>query len=151
MQMLVCLKFWVDIICFDYTHFLVKSWQLVTAVCDEDNGLTLCERLSQGYDHTHSDVTFKVLLWRFPQNLIDMRCLCICRAHKEKAFLGAAPSISNHPEKAMHRAREMFAEYMTEQAQEPFGHPLDAMPFHLRMMECILDETSNFFYQKAER
>ncbi len=49
------------------------------------------------------------------------------------------------------RAREMFAEYMTEQAQEPFGHPLDAMPFHLRMMECILDETSNFFYQKAER
>ncbi len=45
----------------------------------------------------------------------------------------------------------MFAEYMTEQAQEPFGHPLDAMPFHLRMMECILDETSNFFYQKAER
>jgi hypothetical protein len=28
---------------------------------------------------------------------------------------------------------------------------LDAMPFHLRMMECILDETSNFFYQKAER
>jgi magnesium transporter len=45
----------------------------------------------------------------------------------------------------------MFAEYMTKQAQEPFGHPLDAMPFHLRMMECILDETSNFFYQKAER
>ncbi|CAM6051758.1 unnamed protein product [Sphagnum compactum] len=73
------------------------------------------------------------------------------RARKEKASLGAAPSISNHPEKAMHRAREMFAEYMTEQAQEPFGHPLDAMPFHLRMMECILDETSNFFYQKAER
>jgi hypothetical protein len=31
------------------------------------------------------------------------------------------------------------------------GHPLDAMPFHLRMMECILDEISNFFYQKAER
>jgi hypothetical protein len=88
---------------FNYTHLLVKSWQLVTAVRDEDNGLTLCERLSQGYDHTHSDVTFKVLLWRFPQNLIDMRCLCICRAHKEKAFLGAAPSISNHPEKAMHR------------------------------------------------
>jgi hypothetical protein len=103
MQMLVCLKFWVDIICFNYTHLLVKSWQFVTAVRDEDNGLTLCERLSQGYDHTHSDVTFKVLLWRFPQNLIDMRCLCICRARKEKAFPGAAPSISNHPEKAMHR------------------------------------------------
>jgi hypothetical protein len=50
---------------FNYTHLLVKSWQIVTAVRDEDNGLTLCESLSQGYDHTHSNVTFKLSLWRF--------------------------------------------------------------------------------------
>jgi hypothetical protein len=50
---------------FNYTHLLVKSWQIVTDVRDEDNGLTLCERLSQGYDHTHFDVTFKLSWWRF--------------------------------------------------------------------------------------
>jgi hypothetical protein len=30
-----------------------QSWQLVTAISDEGDGLTLCEQLSQGYDCTH--------------------------------------------------------------------------------------------------
>jgi hypothetical protein len=51
----------------------------------------------------------------------------------------------------MSRARELFAVYMSQQAREPIDHPLDAMPFHLRMLECMLDDTSSFFYQKAER
>ena len=51
----------------------------------------------------------------------------------------------------MCRAREMFASYMSQQARQPIGHMLDAMPFHLRMLECLLDDTSTFFYQKAER
>jgi hypothetical protein len=40
-----------------------QSWQLVTDICDEGEGLTLCE-FSQGYDSSHFCVTFKVL-WRF--------------------------------------------------------------------------------------
>jgi hypothetical protein len=35
-----------------------QSWQLVTAVRDEGDGLSLCERLSWGYDCTHCRVTF---------------------------------------------------------------------------------------------
>jgi hypothetical protein len=33
-------------------------WELVTAVRDEGDGLSLCERLSWGYDCTHCRVTF---------------------------------------------------------------------------------------------
>jgi hypothetical protein len=47
-----------------------QSWQLVTDICDEGEGLTLCE-FSQGYDSSHFCVTFKVL-WRFLWNLIDI-------------------------------------------------------------------------------
>jgi hypothetical protein len=38
--------------------------QLLTAICDEGDGLTLHEELSQCYDCTHCQVTSKVLLWR---------------------------------------------------------------------------------------
>jgi hypothetical protein len=45
---------------------------VVTAICDEGEGLTLCERHSQGYDWTQCHVNFKLLLWVFLCNLIDM-------------------------------------------------------------------------------
>jgi hypothetical protein len=35
-----------------------QAWQLITAICDEGDGLTLCE---QCYDCTHCHVTFKLL------------------------------------------------------------------------------------------
>lgn len=49
------------------------------------------------------------------------------------------------------RAREMFAASMAHQAMEPPGHVFDSMPFHLKMIECLLKETSNFFHQRVER
>ncbi|KAG0592720.1 hypothetical protein M758_1G268200 [Ceratodon purpureus] len=73
------------------------------------------------------------------------------RSFKDRDIVGAAPSIAKEQEKAAERARELFAVYMSQQAREPIGHVLDAMPFHLRMLECLLDDTSTFFYQKAER
>ncbi len=48
-----------------YLHLLLgadelsgSSWQLITAVHDEGDGLSLCEQLSWGYDCTHCPVTF---------------------------------------------------------------------------------------------
>lgn len=73
------------------------------------------------------------------------------RSFRNRDIVGAAPSIAEEQEKAAERARELFAFYMSQQAREPIGHVLDAMPFHLRMLECLLDDTSTFFYQKAER
>jgi hypothetical protein len=45
----------------------------------------------------------------------------------------------------------MFAASMAHQAMEPPGHVFDSMPFHLKMIECLLKETSNFFHQRVER
>ncbi len=49
-----------------------KSWQHVTAICDEGDGLTLCEQLSLCHDYMYCHVTFEVFLWRFLWNLIDL-------------------------------------------------------------------------------
>ncbi len=49
-----------------------ESLQLITAIHDEGDGLTLCEWLSQGYGCTHCHIIFKVLLWRF--SLQTHRC-----------------------------------------------------------------------------
>jgi hypothetical protein len=35
-----------------------ESWQLITAIHGEDDGLTLCEQPSEGYDCIHCFVTF---------------------------------------------------------------------------------------------
>jgi hypothetical protein len=50
---------------------LGNQWQLVPAIHDEGDGLTLCE----SYDHTCC-CTFKVL-WSFLHNLIDMYSLTL--------------------------------------------------------------------------
>jgi hypothetical protein len=42
-----------------------ESWQLATAAHGEGDGLTLCEQSSQGYDCTHHNIIFKVLLCSF--------------------------------------------------------------------------------------
>jgi hypothetical protein len=39
--------------------------QIITAICNEGAGLTLCDQLSQGYNCTCCHVAFEVLLWRF--------------------------------------------------------------------------------------
>jgi len=53
---------------FDADEVNLKSWQLVTAIHHaEGEGLTLCEQLSEGYDHMC--VTFKVLSWRILCNV----------------------------------------------------------------------------------
>lgn len=72
---------------------------------------------------------------------------------KGRDIAGAAPDITKpqFQEKAADRARELFAAYMSQQVREPIAHLLDAMPFHLRMLECLLDDTSSLFYQKTER
>jgi hypothetical protein len=49
-----------------------ESLQLMTAIHDECDGLTLCEWLSQGYGCTCCHVIFKVLFWRF--SLQSHRC-----------------------------------------------------------------------------
>jgi len=49
------------------------------------------------------------------------------------------------------RAREFFAISMAEQVKNPSGCTYEVMPFHLKMVECLLEETSSFFNQKVER
>jgi len=49
------------------------------------------------------------------------------------------------------RAREYFAISMAEQVKNPSGYTYEVMPFHLKMVECLLEETSGFFNQKVER
>jgi hypothetical protein len=60
-----------------------ESWQLVNAIHDESDGLILCEWHSLGYGCTQSCVSFgfsgsermiffKLLLWSFPCNLINL-------------------------------------------------------------------------------
>ncbi|BBN11788.1 magnesium transporter [Marchantia polymorpha subsp. ruderalis] len=51
----------------------------------------------------------------------------------------------------IHRARDAFAKSLAEEARQKPSSLLDSMPFHLRMLECLLEETSNFFHQKVDR
>jgi hypothetical protein len=48
-------------------------WQLITAICDYGDGLTLCEQHSEGYDCAHCCVTCN-MLWRF--SLLSDRYIC---------------------------------------------------------------------------
>ncbi|KAL3691995.1 hypothetical protein R1sor_005646 [Riccia sorocarpa] len=50
-----------------------------------------------------------------------------------------------------HRARDAFAQTLAEEAKRHPSSLIDPMPFHLRMVECLLEETSNFFHQKVDR
>lgn len=50
-----------------------------------------------------------------------------------------------------HQAREAFAIFMAEHAKQLVENSQDQVPFHLRMIECLLDGTCNFFHQKVER
>ncbi|CAM6041927.1 unnamed protein product [Sphagnum compactum] len=73
------------------------------------------------------------------------------RISKRGVFGGGTSSLGKAPEEVMKKAREMFAASMAHQAMEPPGHVFDSMPFHLKMIECLLKETSNFFHQRVER
>ncbi|XP_024520884.1 magnesium transporter MRS2-7 [Selaginella moellendorffii] len=48
-------------------------------------------------------------------------------------------------------ARDAFATSLARYARDTPNSHMDQMPFHLRMMECLFEETSNFFNQKVER
>ncbi|CAM6120466.1 unnamed protein product [Calypogeia fissa] len=50
-----------------------------------------------------------------------------------------------------HRARDAFAESLAQQSKEISDDVSDPMPFHLRVMESLLEETSNCFHQKVDR
>ncbi len=59
-----------------------SSWQLATAVCDEGDGLSLCEQLSWGYDlHSLSCYLF-LLLWRLLCNFIKFVALIIVDSNR---------------------------------------------------------------------
>jgi hypothetical protein len=51
----------------------------------------------------------------------------------------------------LHREREAFALSMVEYAKRNTSTLHESIPFHLRMIECMLEETCNFFHQKVER
>jgi hypothetical protein len=52
---------------FDADEVNLKTWQLVTAIHHaEGEGLTLCEQLSEGYDHI---IFVCYLLWRILCNV----------------------------------------------------------------------------------
>ncbi len=65
------------ILIYTYGWELMKSMgshgSLITDICDEEcDGLTLCEQLLEGYDCTHSYVTFELLSLRFLCHFIDI-------------------------------------------------------------------------------
>lgn len=59
--------------------------------------------------------------------------------------------VSNTSRDAHGRAREAFAAAIVVQASVMPPQPLEPMPFHLRIVECLLEETSKFFHKKVER
>ncbi len=84
---IICLKFLADCFRHVYTHHRIwwihgSWWQLVISIHDKADGLILCEQCLKGCDHAHSwcvnfagcgrMVTFKVSLWIFCCNLIDV-------------------------------------------------------------------------------
>jgi hypothetical protein len=87
-----CLKFLADCFRLVYTHHRIwwihwSWWQLVISIHDKADGLILCEQCLKGCDHAHSwcvnfagcgrMVTFKVSLWIFCCNLIDVLVICL--------------------------------------------------------------------------
>jgi hypothetical protein len=45
---------------------------IVNVIINKSHNLTLCEQLSYGYDCILSVVTFKLLLWKFSRNFINI-------------------------------------------------------------------------------
>ncbi|KAH7447659.1 hypothetical protein KP509_01G115600 [Ceratopteris richardii] len=54
-------------------------------------------------------------------------------------------------EDGKHNPREAFASLMADHAKQTLKNNQGQLPFHLGMLECILDETCSFFHQKVER
>lgn len=71
------------------------------------------------------------------------------RPRKEslKSFTNGDPTI---PDPAQH-AREAFASLMADHAKQLLKDTQNQLPFHLHMIEYMLDETCSFFHQKVER
>ncbi|KAH9301265.1 hypothetical protein KI387_012848, partial [Taxus chinensis] len=62
-----------------------------------------------------------------------------------------SPKMCVSRQEAMQKAREAFALSMAEYAKENPSSLQESIPFHVRMIECVLEETCNFFHQKVER
>jgi len=73
-----------------------QSWQLITAIHDETDGLMLCKQLSQGYGSTLCHVTFKLLLRRFLFNFIYIYIYIPCEVSVLPALLERLGSAEDH-------------------------------------------------------
>lgn len=62
-----------------------------------------------------------------------------------------SPKICVSRQEALQKEREAFALSMVEYAKRNTSTLHESIPFHLRMIECMLEETCNFFHQKVER
>ncbi|GLJ30598.1 hypothetical protein SUGI_0605860 [Cryptomeria japonica] len=62
-----------------------------------------------------------------------------------------SPKVCVSRQEALQKAREAFALSMAEYAKENPCSLHESIPFHFRMIECVLEETCNFFHQKVER
>lgn len=62
-----------------------------------------------------------------------------------------SPKICVSRQEALQKEREAFALSMVEYAKRNTSTLQESIPFHLRMIECMLEETCNFFHQKVER
>lgn len=62
-----------------------------------------------------------------------------------------SPKICVSRQEALQKEREAFALSMAEYAKRNTSTLQESIPFHLRMIECMLEETCNFFHQKVER
>ncbi|KAJ7532014.1 hypothetical protein O6H91_14G068800 [Diphasiastrum complanatum] len=103
--------------------------------------------------------THKVLIRMENVRAIVYKDHCILfDAHRpRKTIFRATPTVNNVfksqllDAEATQKAREAFANSMAECARETPPSHLLPMPFHLRMLECLLEETCSFFRQKVER
>ncbi len=90
---MVCPSFWEDYYMLIYTH----CWELMNSVGsrgssslphDEGGGLSLCERLSWGYDGTHCRVTFNCCCGDFSATSSSLNTAAMCEGFLCKPVIG---------------------------------------------------------------
>lgn len=79
--------------------------------------------------------------------ICETHCL-LFDAHRPRWSSGDATKQNSGP---IQHAREAFATLMADHARQLMQNNQNQLPFHLHMIECLLDETCSFFHQKVER
>lgn len=72
-------------------------------------------------------------------------------AHRPRKGSWKSKQIPEPSQQEVYVAREAFASLMADHAKQLMQNNQGHLPFHLRMIECLLDETCSFFHQKVER